>query len=216
MKGGSAIVHAGPASGAAFTEYTAELGISGELGSTPGQRFFFVIEGTAMLEAEGKREKLRIGGYAYVAEGTPHHVKAAGRTRLVVIEKPYEPVASIEPPRLVTSSEDAASSHSFGGTPDIQTNFLLPDIAGFDFAVNLIIYRPGAAMSSVQTQTVEQGLMILEGCGIYRLDDSWYSVTAGDFIWIRPFCPQWFGVIGKAPVKFLTYQSRNSHPLYGM
>ena len=34
---------------------------------------------------------------------------------------------------------------------------------------------------------------MLEGGGIYRLGDSWYPVTAGDFIWMAPWCPQWFG-----------------------
>jgi len=44
---------------------------------------------------------------------------------------------------------------------------------------------------------MEHGLMMLEGGGIYRLGDSWYPVTAGDFIWMGPWCPQWFGAIGK-------------------
>ena len=47
----SAIVHAGPALGARFTQYTAEFEAGGELGSTPAQRFIFVIEGTVTVEA---------------------------------------------------------------------------------------------------------------------------------------------------------------------
>jgi (S)-ureidoglycine aminohydrolase len=35
MKGCSAVVHAGPAMGAKFTQYTAEFEEGGELGSTP-------------------------------------------------------------------------------------------------------------------------------------------------------------------------------------
>ena len=44
---------------------------------------------------------------------------------------------------------------------------------------------------------MEHGLLMLEGGGIYRLGDHWYPVTAGDFIWMAPFCPQWFGALGK-------------------
>src|ERR1700752_5019815 len=44
MKACSAIVHASPASGARFTEYTAEIEPGGELGGRGAQRFIFVIE----------------------------------------------------------------------------------------------------------------------------------------------------------------------------
>ena len=59
-------------------------------------------------------------------------------------------------------------------------------------------YQPGAALSMVEVHVMEHGLLMLEGGGIYRLGDSWYPVTAGDFIWMGPYCPQWFGAIGKA------------------
>src|ERR1700757_3350657 len=45
MKNASAIVHVGPALGAAFAEYTAEFGPKGELGDTAAQRFIYVMEG---------------------------------------------------------------------------------------------------------------------------------------------------------------------------
>jgi (S)-ureidoglycine aminohydrolase len=215
MKGASAVVHAGPALGAAFTEYTAEFEAGGELGSTPAQRFFFVIEGALTLESEGKQKELGSRGYAYVPEGMPHHVKAAKRSRAVVIEKSYERVPSVEPPRVLVSSEDAVSSHALGADPDLQVKCLLPDVPSFDFAVNTMIYQPGAALSMVEMHVMEHGLIMLEGGGIYRLGDSWYPVAAGDFIWMGPWCPQWFGAIGKAPAKYLIYKNWNRHPLGG-
>jgi len=215
MKGASAVVHAGPALGAAFTEYTAEFEAGGELGSTPAQRFFFVIEGAVTLESEGKQKELGSRGYAYVPQGMPHHVKAAKSSRAVVIEKSYERVPSVEPPRVLVSSEDAVSSHALGADPDLQVKCLLPDVPSFDFAVNTMIYQPGAALSMVELHVMEHGLIMLEGGGIYRLGDSWYPVTAGDFIWMGPWCPQWFGAIGKAPAKYLIYKNWNRHPLGG-
>jgi (S)-ureidoglycine aminohydrolase len=215
MKGASAVVHAGPALGAAFTEYTAEFEAGGELGSTPAQRFFFVIEGALTLESEGKQKELGARGYAYVPEGMPHQVKAAKSSRAVVIEKSYERVPSVEPPRVLVSSEDAVSSHALGADPGLQVKCLLPDVPSFDFAVNTMIYQPGAALSMVEMHVMEHGLIMLEGGGIYRLGDSWYPVTAGDFIWMGPWCPQWFGAIGKTPAKYLIYKNWNRHPLGG-
>jgi (S)-ureidoglycine aminohydrolase len=209
MKSASAIVHVGPRLGASFTEYVADLGAGGELGSTPAQRFFFVIEGAITLEGEGKRAELGPRSYAYAPQGIGHSVKAATRTRIVVIEKPYEPLESVEPPRLLIISEEAASSCSSMELPDIQSKLLLPDLPTFDFAVQTVLYQPGTAMSASETEMVEQGLIMLEGRGIYRLSDSWYSVAAGDFIWMRPLCPHWFGVIGKVPAEYLVYKSSN-------
>jgi glyoxylate utilization-related uncharacterized protein len=38
---------------------------------------------------------------------------------------------------------------------------------------------------------LRRGLMLLEGKGIYRLNDKWYSVQAGDVIWMAPYVTQW-------------------------
>jgi len=213
MKNGSAVVHIGPALGAAFTEYTAEFEAKGELGSTSAQRFLYVMEGAVMLEVEGKRHELGARGYAYLPEGFSHKLIAKEKSRVAVIEKYYEQIDKIQPPRLVVSSEDAVSPHALDGDSDLQVKCLLPDEPPFDFAVNTMVYQPGAALSMVEMHVMEHGLIMLEGGGIYRLGDSWYPVTAGDFIWMGPWCPQWFGAIGKLPAKYLIYKNWNRHPL---
>jgi len=101
MKKCMAIVHAGPAVGARFTQYTAEFEAGGELGSTQSQRFIFVMEGNVTVEINGKRNKLGTRGYAYLPEGLPHRVVSAKTSRVSVIEKPYQALPSVEPPRLI-------------------------------------------------------------------------------------------------------------------
>ena len=213
MKACAAIVHAGPAVGARFTEYTAEFESAGELGPTPAQRFLYVLEGNLNIEVDGRRSQLGVRGYAYLPQGLPHRVAATKPSRAAVIEKHYEPLASFESPRAIISSEDAISSHALGDDPDLQVKCLLSDTMNFDFAVNSMVYQPGAALSMVEMHVMEHGLLMLEGGGIYRLGDSWYPVTAGDFIWMGPWCPQWFGALGKVPAKYLIYKNWNRHPL---
>jgi len=213
MKNASAIVHIGPALGAAFTEYTAEFEPKGELGNTSAQRFIYVMEGVVALELKGKRQELGARGYAYLPEGISHKIIAREKSRAVVVEKFYERIDKAEPPRLMVSSEDDISSHALDGDSDLQVKCLLPDEPSFDFAVNTMVYQPGAALSMVEIHVMEHGLIMLEGGGIYRLGDSWYPVTAGDFIWMGPWCPQWFGAIGKVPTKYLIYKNWNRHPL---
>ena len=215
MKACMAVVHAGPAMGAAFTEYTAEFETGGELGGATAQRFLYVIEGSVSVELNGKRSDLSARGYAYIPEGTPHRVAAAKASRVAVVEKPYRTLKSVEPPQAIVSSEDAVSSHALTDDADLQVKCLLPDEFSFDFAVNTMVYQPGAALSMVEMHVMEHGLIMLEGGGIYRLGDSWYPVTAGDFIWMGPWCPQWFGAIGKVPAKYLIYKDWNRHPLAG-
>lgn len=213
MKGASAIVFAGPALGAQFSECIVEFEVQGRLGPTAAQRFLYVLEGVILLEVDGKHHELGTRGYAYLCQGLAHRAVAKQKSRVAIIEKQYVPVDGIAMPRLLVSTEDAVRSHPLEDDPDLQVKCLLPDDPQFDFAVNTMTYQPGAALSMVEMHVMEHGLLMLEGGGIYRLGDSWYPVRAGDFIWMAPWCPQWFGAIGKIPAKYMIYKNWNRHPL---
>jgi (S)-ureidoglycine aminohydrolase len=219
MQNGVAIVHVSPAVGAAFTQYTAELDPGGTLGPAPSnaptQRFVYVLSGAVDLATDTSFHSLAPGGYAYVPADLTHTVTAQGATRLAVIEKTYQPAAGmgVAAPHLLVGKEADVASIALMGDPGLQVRSLLPDQPAFDFAVNTMTYQPGASLSRVEIHVMEHGLLMLEGGGIYRLGDSWYPVTAGDFIWIAPFCPQWFGALGKHPAKYLIYKDWNRHPL---
>ena len=213
MKQCMAIVHIGPALGAAFTAYTAEFEKGGILGGGVGQRFIYVIEGAVLLTLRRKRFQLGPRGFAYLPESSLHRIVATAASKIAVIEKPYRKLKAVRAASAIVSHEDEVSSHPLGDDPDLQVKCLLPDEFGFDFAVNTMTYRPGAALSMVEMHIMEHGLIMLEGGGIYRLGDAWYPVTAGDFIWMGPWCPQWFAAVGKVPAKYLIYKDWNRHPL---
>jgi (S)-ureidoglycine aminohydrolase len=122
-------------------------------------------------------------------------------------------VQGIGTPELLVGHEPEVAPQALMGDEGLQVRSLLPDTMAFDFAVNTMTYAPGAALSMVEIHVMEHGLLMLEGGGIYRLDNDWYPVTAGDFIWMAPYCPQWFGAIGKGPAKYLIYKDWNRHPL---
>jgi (S)-ureidoglycine aminohydrolase len=215
MKNASAVVHIGPALNAAFTQYTAELESGGEVGSSGAQRFLYVIEGSANLQTDTREHLLAPRGYAYLPQGQAHRISSQEKSRLVVIEKTYLASPSTEPPKVIVANEDSVASVALGGDPWLQVRSLLPDNIAFDFAVNTMTYQPGAGLSMVEMHVMEHGLLMLEGGGIYRLGEAWYPVTAGDFIWMAPWCPQWFGAIGKTPAKYIIYKDWNRHPLTG-
>lgn len=209
----AAVVHISPALGAAFTQYTAELESGGELGLAAAQRVLYVLDGSVQLEISGKPHALGPRGFAYLPEKLAHKVIANAASRLAVFEKSYQPLDLAPGPQLIVSSEDAVASQPLNEDPDLQVKCLLPDHPSYDFAVNTMTYEPGAALSMVEMHVMEHGLLMLEGGGIYRLGDSWYPTTAGDVIWMGPWCPQWFGAIGKKPAKYLIYKDWNRHPL---
>lgn len=206
MRAATAIVHAGPATGARFTQYTAEMEKGGVLGPTHLQRFLYVLDGTANVEDQ----TLTPGDYAYIPQGRAHTITAPQSTRIAVIEKEF--VGDVQQPGCFTHRKSQINSQPLLGDPALQVRALIPDDPSFDFAVNTLTFEPGATLPLVEMHVMEHGLFMLEGSGIYRLGDCWYPVSAGDFIYMAPFCPQWFGALGKVPTKYLLYKDWNRHP----
>jgi (S)-ureidoglycine aminohydrolase len=150
--------------------------------------------------------------FAYLPPASPHPVSAAERSRAAVIDKPYERLAGREVPAALFGRERDVAATALLDDPWLEVRGLVPDDPAFDFRVNTMTYRPGASLPAVEMHVMEHGLLMLDGGGIYRLGDSWYPVQAGDFIWMGPYCPQWFGAIGKTPAKYLIYKDWDRQP----
>ncbi len=206
------VIHIAPQLGARFMQMTAEFAAGGTLGTTPAQRFIYVLEGALELTAEGKTHTLAANGFAYVPQGVMHSVRAMEKSRAAVIEKPYEVEAGTGAPQIVVGNENAITPAALMGDDALRVRSLMPDGPPYDFAVNTMTYDPGAALSMVEIHVMEHGLLMLEGGGIYKLSDAWYPVESGDFIWMAPYCPQWFGALGKKPAKYLIYKDWRRHP----
>jgi (S)-ureidoglycine aminohydrolase len=208
MRKATAIVHISPAGGAAFVQYTCEFEAGGHLAGTVDQRFLYVLDGQVTVD----RQPLCTGDYAYVASGASAAVSATTAARVAVIEKAYQPLANTTPPATFTGRESLVAATNLNDDPWLEVRGLIPDDPAFDFRVNTMTYQPGAALPAVESHVMEHGLLMLAGAGIYRLGDDWYPVEAGDFIWMAPYCPQWFGAIGKTPAKYLIYKDWDRHP----
>jgi len=58
---------------------------------------------------------------------------------------------------------------------------------------------------------MEHGLYVLEGKAVYRLNQDWVEVEAGDFMWLRAFCPQACYAGGPDKFRYLLYKDVNRH-----
>jgi len=198
----TAIVHAAQQVGARFSEYTAEFEEGGQLGVCPIQRFLYMLDGELNLDGR----TVVPGGFAY----SPAPVTATKASRAIVIEKEYIAAPmSVPKPAPFFGHECNVEPRLLGDDPDLQVRVLVPENPSFDFAVNTMTFAPGASLPMVEIHVMEHGLVMLEGGGIYRLGERWYPVTKGDFIWMAPYCPQWFGALGKQPAKYLIYKDWN-------
>lgn len=210
LRNATAIVHAAPARGAGFTAYTVEFGHGGEMDTSPAQMFLYLLDGFVTVD----HTTLSPGQYAYLPPASNTHIATHGTARALVIEKSHVGLHGATPAPF-TGDEQAVDPQPLDGESGIEVRHLLPDDMVFDFAVNTMTYQPGAALPMVESHVMEHGLLMLEGGGIYRLGDRWYPTTAGDFIWMAPFCAQWFGALGKTPAKYIIYKDWNRHPLAG-
>lgn len=205
MRKATAVVHASPALGAKFTQCTAEFEAGGMLPSARDQRFVYVLEGR--MEAAGSA--FAAGEYAWFPPGANSELRASSACRAVVIEKPYEALDGGAAPDFLKGCEDQIAPVPLMGDDALEVRSMIPADPAFDLAVNTMTFQPGATLPMVEIHVMEHGLLMLEGAGVYRLGEHWYPVAAGDFIWMAPCLPQWFGALGKTPAKYLIYKDWN-------
>jgi (S)-ureidoglycine aminohydrolase len=213
----AARVLASPALGAAFVETLLDLE-SGQSGGHPAddrtETFVFVVEGTANLVIDlsspgGRRDALTAGGYALVPAASGFTLTATTACRVLLLRKTYEPLAGTPlPPPLVGNERDVADT-AYLGDAGALLKTLVPDELPYDLAMNIFTFAPGHGLPVVETHVMEHGLFVLQGRGLYYLDDTWMEVDADDFIWMGPYVPQSFVAAGPVPARYIYYKNVN-------
>ena len=212
LSGGDAIVHACPALGAGFVMFTCELQPGGVLLPGSHSRFFYVLEGDGSITSPGLSQSVTAGYYAYSPTISAMTLTAVTALRCVVLDKAYEPLPGVPQTEAFVRRESDLTPQPLGGDPNLLVRAMMPPDLQFDFAMNTMEYAPNAALAQVEVHSMEHGLLMLAGAGPYRLGDRFYDVQAGDFIWMGPFCPQWFQASADAPAKYLIYKNFNRMP----
>ena len=178
------------------------------------ERFVYVLSGSIRVEVDGQEHQLAEGGYAFApADQTWRLFDPSSGTQVNLFIKKYVPLDATPIPPCVVGRQSDVPSRPFMGDETARLQFLLPDTLSFDMGVNIFNYESGTRLPFVETHIMEHGLLMLEGEGIYRLEDAWYPVAAGDCIWMAPYCPQWFVAMGPTKSRYLYYKDINRTPL---
>lgn len=215
--GARIVVVISPQMGARFVQFFADMPEAATANAPADgiERFVFVLEGAVTLTLGGEAHRLEAEGYALIPAGMAHEIRAASSARLVVLEKMFVPLEGAAHPEPVIGSVEAQPSRPMSDDGLLSVRKLLPVAERFDCEVNVMEFQPGGSLAYVETHFVEHGLLMLDGGGVYRLDDDWFPVAAGDVIWMGPYCPQWFGALGAKPARYLIYKNWNRDPLAG-
>jgi len=219
-------VIARPLSGFAetFSHYIAEVepgGGSDRPETEDGiEAVLFVTSGAVALTVEGEHHAMTEGGYAYLPPGADWSLKnhTSCPVQFHWIRKRYQPVAGLDRPAPLVTNE---SLHAPVDMPDTMgawatTRFVDPADMRHDMHVNIVTFQPGGVIPFAETHVMEHGLYVLQGKAVYRLNQDWVEVEAGDYMWLRAFCPQACYAGGPGPFRYLLYKDVNRHmPMMG-
>jgi len=179
------------------------------------QSVLFVVEGSARLVVAGETYDLVPGGYAYLPPGAHWTLRNSGSDvlRLHWIRKAYDFVEGLDVPDVLVLNENDLTPSAMPGTDGkwATTRFVDPSDLRHDMHVTIVTLQPGAVIPFLETHVMEHGLYVLEGKAAYRLNSDWVEVEAGDFMWLRAFCPQACYAGGPGPFRYLLYKDVNRH-----
>ena len=179
------------------------------------EAILFVTRGTGTVAFGGRTHDVGPGSYVYLAPGARWSLSATEPEAMMFhwIRKDYASVDGIEPPESFVSSDAQGQVVEMPGTDGrwSTTRFVDPEDMRHDMHVNIVNIEPGAHIPFLETHVMEHGLYVLEGRGVYRLNRDWVEVEAGDFMWLRAFCPQACYAGGPERFRYLLYKDVNRH-----
>ncbi len=202
-----------------FSQYILELDAGGGSNSPEPddgvEGVLFVTSGKLTLTLNGTTHALAEGGYAYLppaARWTLHNTGAAP-ARLHWIRKLYEPAPGLPAPDAFVTNDQHVTPGAMPGTMGrwATSRFADPRDLRHDMHVNIVTFQPGGLIPFEETHVMEHGLYVLEGKAVYRLNRDWVEVEAGDFMWLRAYCPQACYAGGPGPFRYLLYKDVNRH-----
>ena len=202
-----------------FSHYIMEVAAGG--GSTQpdtdseAQSVLFVVSGQMHLTIDGQPHHLDTGGYAYIPAGTSWTAQNMSDQpcRFHWIRKRYQGVKGIDQPDAFVTSDQNTPAIEMPDTNGVwaTSRFVDPDDIRHDMHVNIVTFQPGGVIPFAETHVMEHGLYVLQGKAVYHLNQDWVEVEAGDYMWLRAFCPQACYAGGPEPFRYLLYKDVNRH-----
>ena len=202
-----------PALGAKFVEYEMIIHPGGGTKKPVDdglEHFLFILEGEVTFEMGSKNYELSDGGTIWLPPAHPYSIINSGETstRMLWLRRRYIEIEEVAiPDPIITNEKDVEALPE----DTYVEKHLIPydDELGYDMAFNLLIFEPGTHFSFVESHIMEHGLYMLDGRGFYYLNGDMIEVTKDDYIYMAPFCPQYFAATGWETGRYILYKDVN-------
>lgn len=202
-----------------FSQYIMEVAPGGGSESPESdpmaEAVLFVVEGSARITIDGTEHALSEGSYVYLPPSTTWTFlnNSGDHVRFHWIRKAYEAVEGLPYPDVIVTNEQDVAPNPMPGTDGKWATTRFVDLADMrhDMHVTIVTFEPGAVIPFPETHVMEHGLYVLEGKAVYRLNQDWVEVEAGDYMWLRAFCPQACYAGGPGKFRYLLYKDVNRH-----
>lgn len=199
-----------PKLGAHFVDYLVSVAPGG--GNTVGfggngiETFVYVLDGTLQASDGNKDFALSSGGFLFVPADRQMTFSnpTDAVTELFLYKRRYVPVEGLSA-YTVSGNSNTVKSVDYEGMPDVQFSSFLPtDDLAFDMNFHILSFEPGSSHGYVETHVQEHGALILEGEGLYNLDNDWIPVKRDDYLFMASYCLQaGYGIGHDAPFRYL-------------
>jgi (S)-ureidoglycine aminohydrolase len=202
-----------------FSQYVMEVAPGGGSDApdpeSGAEHWLFFTGGLATLTIGGEGHEMEAGSYAYIPPGARWTLLAEGGApaRFHWLRKLYEPAPGVAVPEAIVINERDLAPVPMPDTEGrwATTRFVDPADVRHDAHVNIVTFQPGGLIPFEETHVMEHGLYVLEGKAVYKLNRDWVEVEAGDFMWLRAYCPQACYAAGPGPFRYLLYKDVNRH-----
>jgi (S)-ureidoglycine aminohydrolase len=169
------------------------------------EQFIYVLSGELRASVDGVEHDLSAGSFEYCPAGSALALVDATNARVIRIHRVWSPLAGGDPPGPTSGHRDDCEPNDTGVAGLDRLELLPTDDPAFDFTMSIMRFAPGARLDQIEIHDEEHGLYMLDGGGEYLLGSDWHAVSADDFIYMAPYCPQTF-VAGEDGGEYLLYK----------
>ncbi len=200
---------ASPKMGASFVQYIIK-GTSGSGTTQPivtedsTECFLYIIDGIVKVSVGTAQKQLSPGGYVFspAEYGIEFNILSES-SKLILYKQKHIPYGEIRP-RIVWGNANEIPYRTYDNMENVHIKDLLPtDDLAYDMNMHILSFTPGGCHPFAETHVQEHGAYILEGEGMYLMDDTWLGIKKNDFMWFGPFCPQCSYGVGREPFTYI-------------
>lgn len=199
---------ASPKLGSSFVDYVITMSKTGRttkgFGGDGIETFVYCIEGKIKVTVKGEEHIIEGGGYVYCPPKESMNLKNINEndSKIFLYKQKYQPLEEHEP-WLVVSSIKEQPELDYDDMTNVKIIDFLPKDIAFDMNFHILTFYPGACHPFVETHVQEHGAYLLQGEGVYNLDNQWIPVKKNDYIWFGPYVPQCCYGVGRENLSYI-------------